>query len=95
MEKIRVSTFCSGIGSPEEALKGLGVDYDSVFACEIDKYARAAYLANHSMGMMYEDMTKIDMGLPEMYSDTQLYKRAGNTISVPPIQLILKRLLNI
>lgn len=69
---MKVSTFCSGIGSPEQALKNLGVEHENVFACEIDKYARMAYLSNHTPKTIYEDMTSIDMSLPEMYSDLNI-----------------------
>lgn len=43
---LKVSTFCSGIGAAEEALKNLGVEHEVVFASEIDKYARQSYDAN-------------------------------------------------
>lgn len=58
--KIKVGTVCSGIGSPEVALRNLGVDHDIVFACEKDKYARQTYLANFTPLQMFEDMTKDD-----------------------------------
>ena len=61
MHKIKIATVCSGIGSPEFALNELaneqGFEVENVFACEIDKHARASYLANHKPNVMYEDMT--------------------------------------
>lgn len=54
---IKLATDCSGIGSPEEALKRLNIDFETVFSCEKDKFARQTYLANHQTTKMYEDMT--------------------------------------
>jgi len=66
---IKVATVCSGIGSPEQALNNLNIPHEISFACEIDKYARQTYLANHAPDIMYEDMTKEEWDLPEQYSD--------------------------
>lgn len=54
---MKIATVCSGIGSPEVALKNLGINHSITFACEIDKYASETYLANHNPEMMYQDMT--------------------------------------
>jgi len=57
--QIKVGTDFSGIGSPEMALKLLGIDHKQVFACEIDKYARKSFEAIHSKpNIFYEDITK-------------------------------------
>lgn len=66
---IKVSTVCSGIGSPEQALKNLGIPHEIAFACEIDKFARQTYLANFNPSMMLEDMTKETWEGKEYYSD--------------------------
>lgn len=57
---IEVATFCSGAGSPEAAIEELGFEHKVVFACDIDKYAREAYLANFKPGLMFNDMTEPD-----------------------------------
>jgi len=57
METIKLGTDFSGIGSPESALKRLGLDIDEVFACEIDKFARASFNELHNPTTMYEDIT--------------------------------------
>ena len=58
---IKVGTDFSGIGSPEQALTNLGIDYESVFACEIDKFARQSYSAIHKKPKtFYTDITKRD-----------------------------------
>jgi len=57
--QIKVGTDFSGIGSPEMALKLLGIDHKQVFACEIDKYARKSFKAIHGEpDTFYEDITK-------------------------------------
>ena len=69
---IKVSSFCSGIGSPEQALKDLGIEHELVFGCEIDKYARKSYSAIHNPKMLLEDMTKYDYIGNEYYSDINI-----------------------
>lgn len=44
---IRIATAFSGIGSPEMALRQLGLKHDIVFACDIDKPAKKSYFANY------------------------------------------------
>lgn len=46
---LKVRTLFSGIGSPESALKKLGVDFEIVDFCEIDKYAVKSYCAIHGV----------------------------------------------
>lgn len=50
---VKVGTFFSGIGSPEMAFKrlkdnGIIKDFESVFFCEVDKYAIKSYCAIHN-----------------------------------------------
>ena len=47
MEKLRIGTDFSGVGAFEHAVKRLNLEHQSIFACDIDKYARISYLANH------------------------------------------------
>ena len=45
---IRIGTlFSGGLAAPEQALKQMGLEHETVFACEIDRHARKNYLANH------------------------------------------------
>lgn len=46
---LKVRTMFSGIGSPESALKNIGIEYDLVDFCEIDKFAIKSYCAIHSI----------------------------------------------
>ena len=55
---MKLGTDFSGIGSPEMALKYLGIKHKSVFACEIDKYARKSFEQLHKANIFYEDITK-------------------------------------
>ena len=58
---MKVGTFFSGIGSPEQALLNLSIKHEIEFACDIDKYARETYLKNFDCKNMYEDITDLDM----------------------------------
>tara|TARA_R110000751_G_scaffold3827_12_gene17841 strand:- start:990 stop:2378 length:1389 start_codon:yes stop_codon:yes gene_type:complete len=58
---MKIGTDFSGIGSPEMALKMLGIEHEQVFACEIDKYARKSFEAVHgSPKHFYNDITTRD-----------------------------------
>jgi len=57
---LTIGTDFSGIGAPEQALKKLGIKYKSVFACDIDKYAKQSFLANYNTENWYDDITKRD-----------------------------------
>lgn len=66
-ENVKVGTFFSGIGSPEMAFKrlkdnGIINNYESVFFCEIDKYAVKSYCAIHGEppNKNLGDITKIN-----------------------------------
>ena len=54
---MKIGTDFSGIGAPEMALKYLGIDFKSVFACEIDKYARQSFEQLHEPKTFYNDIT--------------------------------------
>lgn len=58
---IKVGTFFSGVGSPEQALINLGIEHEIEFACDIDKYARQTYLKNFDCKNMYDDITSLNM----------------------------------
>jgi DNA (cytosine-5)-methyltransferase 1 len=53
---MKVGTDFSGIGAPEMALKYLGINFESVFACEIDKYARKSFEQLHEPKKFYKDI---------------------------------------
>ena len=60
---IKFLSLFSGIGSPEQALKNIGVDYELVGFSEIDKYAVSSYCKVHDVSddLNLGDITKIDI----------------------------------
>ena len=58
---MKVGTFFSGVGSPEQALKNLGIKHEVEFACDIDKYAKQTYLKNFKPKLFATDITALDM----------------------------------
>ena len=57
---LKVFEAFAGIGSQVMALKNIGLSFESVGICEIDKYAVQAYEACHGKVNNYGDITKID-----------------------------------
>jgi len=49
MNKLRLATLFSGIGSVEHALKRLEKSYEIVLACDMDKFCKKTYFANFSI----------------------------------------------
>ena len=61
MHKISLATLFSGIGAPEFVAREVFGEVETVFACEIDKFARQSYLANHEApAVFYEDVCDLD-----------------------------------
>jgi DNA (cytosine-5)-methyltransferase 1 len=44
---IKVGSDFSGVGAFNQALMRLGIDYEEVFACDMDKYARQTFIHNY------------------------------------------------
>ena len=59
---MNVLSLFSGIGAFEKALENLGIPYNLVGYCEIDKYAAKAYSLIHHVpeSLNYGDITKVD-----------------------------------
>ena len=57
-----LATLFSGIGAAEFAAREVFDDANVAFACEIDKFARQSYLANHEIDetKFYRDVTELD-----------------------------------
>jgi DNA (cytosine-5)-methyltransferase 1 len=62
MERLRIGSFFSGIGAFEKALERLEIPHETVFYCEIDKYASKAYSLIHNVPESFNlwDITKVD-----------------------------------
>lgn len=63
---LKIGTDFSGVGSPETALKRLGIEHQVLFACDIDKYARTSYEALHKPQQMFEDITTRPTDFPQL-----------------------------
>lgn len=50
---IEVGSDFSGVGAFDQALRKLGIDYKTVFSCDMDLYARETYMANYGEPMYY------------------------------------------
>ena len=58
---MQIATLFSGIGAPEFAAREVFGGIKTIFACEIDKFARQSYLANHEAPIVfYEDVCDLD-----------------------------------
>lgn len=53
MKKILVGSDFSGVGAFNQSLKRLDINYEEVFACDIDKYARQTFILNYGMPKYY------------------------------------------
>lgn len=79
MNKIKVITLFSGIGSQEMALRNLGLDYEVLGISEIDKFAVKSYEAIHGKVHNFGDISKIEE-LP--YCDLLTYSFPCTDLSV-------------
>lgn len=50
---IKVGSDFSGVGAFNQALMRLGIDYEEVFACDMDKYARQTFIHNYGESKYY------------------------------------------
>jgi DNA (cytosine-5)-methyltransferase 1 len=53
MKKIKVGSDFSGVGAFDQALLRLGVHYETIFACDMDKYARQTFIHNYGEPKYY------------------------------------------
>jgi len=53
MKKIDVGSDFSGVGAFDQALKRLNIPFRTVFACDMDLYARETFMANHGEPAYY------------------------------------------
>lgn len=55
---MKVGSDFSGIGSPEVAFKNLQIEFEHVFACDVDEYAKKSFLAIHKPQVFFDDIRK-------------------------------------
>lgn len=62
MSETKLATLFSGIGAPEFVAREVFGEVETVFACEIDKFARLSYLANHEIdeARFFTDVKELD-----------------------------------
>jgi DNA (cytosine-5)-methyltransferase 1 len=53
MKKLTIGSDFSGVGAFDQALKRLGVNYETVFACDMDKFARDTFIYNYGEPKYY------------------------------------------
>lgn len=52
---IKVGSDFSGVGAFNQALKRINIDYEEVFACDMDKYARKTFIHNYGEPSYYPE----------------------------------------
>lgn len=62
---MKVGSDFSGIGSPEVALKNLQIEFEQVFACDIDEFAKKSFLAIHKPQVFFDDIRNRNHGSVE------------------------------
>lgn len=76
-QMIKVGSDFSGVGAFDQALKRLKVKYKTVFACDMDKYARQTYIENYGQPDYY----------PENVYDREIPKQSLDIyMTSPPCQ---------
>ncbi len=86
-DKIKVGSDFSGVGAFDQALLRLGIDYETLFSCDMDKYARQTYIENYGEPKYYpknvydreipKDSLDIYMTSPPCQSFSLAGKRKG------------------
>lgn len=61
---ITVGSDFSGVGAFNQALNRLGIDYEEIFACDMDKYARDTFIYNYGEPKYYP-MNVYDREIPK------------------------------
>lgn len=74
---IEIGTDFSGVGAFEQALLRLGIDYKTIFACDMDKYARQTYIANYGEPKYFPE---------DVYDRIIPKKSLGIYVTTPPCQ---------
>lgn len=55
MKNLKVGSDFSGVGAFDQALKRLGINYETIFACDMDKYARQTFIENYGQPKYYPE----------------------------------------
>ena len=79
---LKVGSDFSGVGAFDQALKRVGFDYKTVFACDMDKYARQTYIENYGEPEYFPENV-YDREIPEESLDIYM--------TSPPCQTFIKK----
>jgi len=60
---LKIGTDCSGIEAPIQALKQLGIPFEHMFSCEVDKYCLLSLRANYDIPIIFDNISTRDIGL--------------------------------
>lgn len=55
MKKIKVGSDFSGVGAFDQALRRLNIPHETVFACDMDKFARQTFIHNYGQPAYYPE----------------------------------------
>jgi len=55
MKNLKVGSDFSGVGAFDQALKRLGINYETIFACDMDKHARKTFIENYGIPKYYPE----------------------------------------
>jgi len=83
MKKIKIGSDFSGVGAFNQALKRLGINYEEVFACDMDKYARQTFILNHGHPLYFpsnvydREITKESLDIYMTSPPCQAFSLAG------------------
>lgn len=81
---IKVGSDFSGVGAFDQALIRLGIDYENVFSCDMDKYARDTYVLNYGEPKYYpknvyeREIPKESLDIYMTSPPCQAFSLAGN-----------------
>lgn len=81
---IKVGSDFSGVGAFDQTLKRLGINYETIFACDMDKYARQTYIHNYGEPKYY----------PENVYDREIPKESLDIYMTSPPCFVGETLIN-
>ncbi|WP_333661565.1 DNA (cytosine-5-)-methyltransferase [Chishuiella changwenlii] len=83
-DKIKVGSDFSGVGAFDQALLRLGIDHETIFACDMDKYARKTFMHNYGEPKYYpenvydREIPKDSLDIYMTSPSCQAFSLAGN-----------------
>lgn len=78
---IRTGSDFSGVGAFDQALMRLNIDYKTIFACDMDKFARQTYIENYGMPDYYPENV-YDRQIPNSSLDIYMTSPSCQSFSI-------------